>query len=326
MIIVERTIPSNMLTNQDLEKLLKKGLLVVHELKRRKKCKKIIFFSPFIRDETELQKYLAELQIKEKDYILDIYRRKNDYKKILRFLTQFIPLSSLLLGVDIDRRREIIEKSGDIIRDFDKKKEIQLEIIKDCQQKEIERKNIVEQKAKANSLAITISITLFIAAISLLSSDNIFIVNDNFLPRVGIFLLGLGVFSFFCGGLMALESLRVERLYDVRLKDEAIFLNDKDGNDSDRRKELIRCIELNQVVTDKRAMYVSASYYGIRNGIVCLFLCFIIFLSIGFSTTTQTKRSSESKDNASVAKVATPRKDTNTILKSNSKVKKENKD
>ncbi|MCM8762807.1 MAG: hypothetical protein NC938_06420 [Candidatus Omnitrophica bacterium] len=208
---------------------------------------------------------------------------------VVRFLYQAFPCLVWLYVWDGNRKIEekeslfkaMQENNEEYVKKHEKEKNnfiakanLSLSEIEKCHTKEIERKKIIEEKAKANLLAITVSISLMLGVVGLILKDKANITIDkDWLTKI-IFVFSIGVLYFLWGGLAALSSIRTDKFGEVYIDDK---VRNK-GDEAKEKEELVKCIELNTLVTMKRSNYIDSSYVGIRNGIICLGVCFALLV------------------------------------------------
>jgi len=212
---------------------------------------------------------------------------------VARFLSEIFPCLVLAYVWDCNRKIEEKEKFFKAIAENDEnylnehkdekekfmvKTDLSLSNIEECHKKEIERKKTLEDKAKSNLLAITISISLMLGILGLALKDKTVLVAGNscFLVKIIMIIFSCGVLYFLYGGWAALRAIRTDKFGELYINDE-VRINKKEVK---REDELIKCIELNTLVTRKRSNYIDSSYIGIRNGIICLGACFIIVMCV----------------------------------------------
>lgn len=215
---------------------------------------------------------------------------KNIFFRLVGLASEVVPLFSLFHIWDSENKlirkkkffKALEKKDSETLskhiadsNDFNRKKTINVDDIKHCHEREIERKKTIEEKAKACLLAITLSITLILGMVTLIFKNPIEIDKSNILRNSGFILIfSCGVLYFLYAGYAASRSIRIDEFSDISLEDEIKIKEEK----ASRQEELIQCIELNRLVTRKRSNYLDSSYIGIRNGIICLSLCFVILI------------------------------------------------
>ncbi len=157
---------------------------------------------------------------------------------------------------------------------FKAKTQLSLSAIEASHKNEIERKKTIEDKAKANLLAITVSVSLMLGTIGLILKNETTIISNKDLLFGMTFMFSVGVLYFLWGGLAALSSIRTGEFGEIFINDE-VKIN---GDETKKKAELVNCIELNTILTMERSNYIDSSYVGIRNGIICLVVFFILMV------------------------------------------------
>lgn len=133
--------------------------------------------------------------------------------------------------------------------------------------KEKQRKDIIERKARINALAVTLAVTLFSAAVSGSSCWFSFLDSGADGLRLTLDLLNMAGFLFFAyGGYAAIRALRADRFWDIDIHEEV----ELQANREHRRILLVKYLFLNQHQSNIRANYLETSYLAIRNGLLCL--------------------------------------------------------
>lgn len=169
---------------------------------------------------------------------------------------------------------DIIEKD-DNKSDIDfYESDISIQTLLDLNQKELERKKIIDDKAKNNLIGITASIMLITPTIFLINSGYFLSLFNWTYGILFVVSLGLGFIYLTIGGLCALSSLRVGKMYDIYLTDEMQMR----GNlcENLRIAKLIKFIKQNQRVSIIRTNFLDSSHIGIRNGII--FICLSVLI------------------------------------------------
>lgn len=210
-----------------------------------------------------IARYLSEiLPCLVLTYVWDGNRKIEEKKKLFKAIAEN---DEQYLNKHKDEKENFMEKIG-----------LSLSEIKECHQKEIERKKTIEDKAKSNLSAITISISLMLGILGLVLKDRTVLATGSScgLAKIIMIIFSCGVLYFLYGGWAALKAIRTDEFGELYINDE-VKINKKEVK---REDELIKCIELNTLVTRKRSNYIDSSYIGIRNGIICLGVCLIILM------------------------------------------------
>ena len=132
--------------------------------------------------------------------------------------------------------------------------------------RELDRRRVIEEKAKTNVLAITLSFSAMLIGVALISrvtnSDEQVV---SWLVWAFALLQIYGALLLLTGGLLALHALRAVETYLWTLADESRGLTDEM-----KHAEISWYVELNQYVTTLKSNSVDVSYCCIRNGL-CAF-------------------------------------------------------
>lgn len=149
---------------------------------------------------------------------------------------------------------------------------VPINIIENSYRDSLERKKVIEDKAKIN----VIGITIFISLISSLSSSivKIYSFTNNKFVRLGIYLCCFVTILYMLqGGILALEVLmNKNRVY--LLTEEELSIQDK----SKQKKAYARSIELNGYSNTLRNNYIFSSYQCIRNALIFLMIITLIYV------------------------------------------------
>ncbi|WP_295091066.1 hypothetical protein [Ruminococcus sp.] len=181
-------------------------------------------------------------------------------------LTLFIPSIAKWSCNKKVRKKIEIEQGLSCPSAFEDIKKIDPNVLKNVNEKEIEIKGKLEDKAKTNVIGLTISVTLILGAFSLL--QNIYgKLGSGFLYWIAFSLFVLSVIYMLSAGLNVIHVLIAENTIHV----PALA---KDGEE--HKKDLDKQIGLNRARNTIRNNYVFTSYACIRNSLICLLLVMII--------------------------------------------------
>lgn len=128
------------------------------------------------------------------------------------------------------------------------------------------RRQIIEEKAKTNIIGITLAFTVILASVAF--APRIAEVGGNYgtwilWTFIGFQLSGIGLLI--RGGWLALNTLRVAKVYVWTLEDERSNTTDEAQN-----AEILWYLQNNQLATTLKANLLDASYSCIRNGVAAL--------------------------------------------------------
>lgn len=129
---------------------------------------------------------------------------------------------------------------------------------------ETERRKSIDEKAKANLVAITVGFTVLVASLNFIGRSELKASLTGKWGIVSFLLLALGVIYLLYGGLKALDALQIARIYTPSPVDESGVC------ESTRKVNLLWCLQQNQRTALLRTNAVSVSYRSIRNGVVTL--------------------------------------------------------
>ena len=128
---------------------------------------------------------------------------------------------------------------------------------------EVERRKSIDDKAKANLVAITIGFAVVFASLNFVGTKKSDVVGG--LWEISAFvLLILGVCYLIYGGLKAIDALQISRIYSPGPVDESGVC------DAVRKINLLWCLKQNESTTRLRTNAISVSYRSIRNGVISL--------------------------------------------------------
>ncbi len=140
--------------------------------------------------------------------------------------------------------------------------------------KEIERKKVIEDKAKASLFIIALSITLILGSLGFIKGRGV-----TLEPHI-LLILTTGVIYLLLSGITSIRALNIREFYDIylenRIEENRGNLNIMSLDNQDRIARFYKIINLNQLMTMIRSNYVYATFIGIRNGIILLSLFFIL--------------------------------------------------
>lgn len=142
--------------------------------------------------------------------------------------------------------------------------------------KEAKRRSGVEDKAKKNLTALAVAASVTTASIALMTSTEGSKLFRNPVGFVAAFALVVGTMFLIAAVLGALKALKISRIYDLTLADEA-------RRDGARAAILLLCLELNQLRTTIRSNWVYASDSCIRNALLALGLFGLLAISSAVS-------------------------------------------
>lgn len=217
--------------------------------------------------------------------------------RIKNFLQQnIVPNLYTFLAEKIlrDRIRKLEEKEFNVEINKDQDTNEFIEELKEYHQKEVNRKKIIEDKAKASLFIIVLSTTLILGSLGFIEEGGVI-----FKFHILLILI-IGVIYLLLSGITSIKALNIRKFYDVyldnRVKETKGKLNVLSLNKEDRISQLYKIIKLNQLMTIIRSNYVYATFVGIRNGIILISLFFVIVVcNVYFGNLAQPNRKIENQ-------------------------------
>lgn len=135
---------------------------------------------------------------------------------------------------------------------------------------EAERRKSVDEKAKANLVAITIGFTVLFSSLNFVGKNEWKAPLAGWWGTSSFALLILGVVYLVYGGLKALDALQIARVYSPSAHDESGVC------EAIRKVNLLWCLQQNEKTSILRTNAVSVSYRSIRNGVISLALLVLL--------------------------------------------------
>ena len=132
------------------------------------------------------------------------------------------------------------------------------------------RLKVIEDKAKANLLGITIGVAVLFSGFNLAAGGGSANLVTGWVRVLTLILFALAVGYLLAGGLMALKALRLKPLVAPSVRDEAT------ASQHMRDVQAVWALDQNERTERMRANALSVSFDGIRNGVIALALA--IFL------------------------------------------------
>jgi hypothetical protein len=134
---------------------------------------------------------------------------------------------------------------------------------------QLDRKKIIEDKAKSLLFIIAVSITAITFSLNYLSTLEI-----NIYQVIALFILGVSVFNFVIGTIRALQSLNIRQYHlmqiEVETSDNSYKLLAK-KTDGDFLKELIKSKQQNDLINIRLSNYLRIFHLNQkRNYFVCI--------------------------------------------------------
>lgn len=168
--------------------------------------------------------------------------------------------------------------SADISKSKDRQKDI--EILEIELKIQLERKKVIEDKAKSILFAITLTVTILIFSINSLKLSH-----NNWGDYIPLFILIISVFNLTvsaCLSLKALELKEYNYLFLIKNDDKSKKIELIKDDDKTVLTNAIKIKVLNDLRITKIANYVSIAYLLIRNGIVGFTFVLIILMLYSF--------------------------------------------
>lgn len=163
-----------------------------------------------------------------------------------------------------------------------------IEQVKADLKEQLDRKKIIEDKAKSLLFIITVSITAITFSLNYLNTLEI-----NAPQTIALFVLGVSILYFVLGTIRALQTLNIRKFHVVQtaieITNEKYILTAK-KNERDFLKDLIKSKQQNDLINIQLSNYTYASFTLIRNGIVLFVTFFIMTIFVSyFSKQNKTK-------------------------------------
>ena len=153
---------------------------------------------------------------------------------------------------------------------------VPLNIIKEGYNKTLERKRVIENKAKTNVLGVTVCVTLSVTLAD--NIDKIYTVFSSDCHQFIFYVCLIGAMLYlFSGGWLALKLLMCKNKIYLTYDEEQIL------PEITQKKIYIRNTILNEKSNLIRANYMNTSYQSIRNGLLIFTLIFIVCLRPGIN-------------------------------------------
>lgn len=175
-------------------------------------------------------------------------------------------MKNKLLQIEAD---EGIRKEFGILDNVEDGNSVDKSVLESLNKAEIERKKVLEDKAKTNVIGITIAISLIMGAYGLCNS--VYSKYPNFSIHWLVFaVFSISVFYMICAGTLSISTIINEnQVY-------CPFNNGVGSVDDVLKKDLDKCIGQNRIQNIIRNNNVYTTYECIRNALLCLFLVLII--------------------------------------------------
>ncbi len=178
-------------------------------------------------------------------------------------------IEKIEFNIELSKYKEVYE--------LKKEEDELIKELKEYHQKEIDRKKVIEEKAKASLFVITLSITLLLGSLNLFNDGK----NEVIVKFPILFILFiLGLIYLIFSGFASVHALNIGKIYDISVDDRIKKIEGKhiikNFNKRDWINQLYKNIVLNQKRTNIRSNYVYAAFIGIRNGIILISIFFII--------------------------------------------------
>ena len=144
------------------------------------------------------------------------------------------------------------------------------DVIRRHQESAAQRLRSIEDKARANLLGITIGIAVLFSVFNLAAGGGLAALAPEWLRILLLFLFAMAVCYLLAGGMMALEALRLRPVFMPSLREEAT------ADERMRAVQAVWALEQNDRTALMRTNALSVSVDGIRNGVVCLAVAFVL--------------------------------------------------
>ena len=135
---------------------------------------------------------------------------------------------------------------------------------------EADRRKSIDEKARANLIAITVGFTVLLASLNFVGKSELKAPLGGWWGTLSFSLLVLGVVYLMYGGLKALDALQIARTFSPSPADESGVCQ------TIRKINLLWCLQQNEKASLLRTNAVSVSYRSIRNGVISLALLILL--------------------------------------------------
>ena len=172
------------------------------------------------------------------------------------------------LSKEVEDSTRSYDEECEVIGEFAQR--VDRDAIRRHQDSATQRIRSIEDKARANLLGITIGIAVLFSVFDLFAGGELAASVPEWLRTLLLFLFVVSVCYLLVGGMMALEALRLRPVFMPSLHEEAT---------ADERMGVVQAVwalKQNERTGLMRTNALSVSFDGIRNGIVCLAVAFVM--------------------------------------------------
>lgn len=194
---------------------------------------------------------------------------KNIPLYILKSINVILGTIPSLLKADLIISRKIKEKQIDEISDSGLRIRISTEDLEKELESTLHRLERIEDKAKSTILGLALSISLAAPSILLLVQEDVFADEIPLLKNFSAIILISAIIFLIISGYLSMYGYQAGMIYKPQLQN-----NNKGANEA--KREILNCIELNELVILKRANLLSAGMDCLRNGLVFVLIFIII--------------------------------------------------
>jgi len=203
----------------------------------------------------------------------DIIRFFKDHQK----LESYFPFPYAYIAENEMKKiyEDLNEKHAKIHVYGQNKKEF-LKLIQSYLEKEYQRKDDVEDKAKSSVFIIALSLSFILSSLTFIYSKPIWII-----PKLVILsILIVGVIFLVLSSITSIKALFLKGYNDLyldgRLSGEYNDLEIIERSIDEEINILYECIKLNEILTNIKVNYVDVTFAGIRNGVTLIAVFFIL--------------------------------------------------
>jgi len=172
--------------------------------------------------------------------------------------------------------KEVLEKDLEIRKEGELDENALIDEIKIYHEDERNRKQIIDDKAKASLFIIALSITIILGSLSFIKDPGSRLITT--LPV--LLLLIIGILYLLLSGVTAIKAFNIREYYSIYLRDRIKEDNGQLAVAKIDNDDLIcrhyKNIKLNELTNNIRNNYVYATFAGIRNGIILISIFFIV--------------------------------------------------
>jgi cytochrome c biogenesis protein CcdA len=176
----------------------------------------------------------------------------------------------------VKKENEILQNEYNVNLE-DKEDKVILDDIKDFYNKEIERKQRIESKAKAVLFIISLTISFALGSLNFIFDNKL--TNNSWI----LLFLIIGIVYLILSAITCIKSLNIKGFYGWYLRDrfketDSHVIEVTEYTNKDLIIYYYQIIKANQFKLNIKTNYIYSTYIGLRNGIIMISLFFIFIL------------------------------------------------